>query len=657
MVPPYLNEPWDYFPFNDRDFTSVAELLMVPGCPPGLFTKQFAEFAPSSANVTSIFSQVTPLASSLTHTQLGARPIAPKAASNAFNAVPPTFPLRPHTFPYLVDKFFYTGASPTTATTSLFGDPTGDGWFKMFEFFEVPSQMIGAVGPVAQGTNFDWLRQDTKPGLINLNLIIDEEVFFSVFGSQDQNFNQQLLSFDQLPQPIFTGGTWTSTTTPPPVPLAAGASPIPLVVTATLAPPPGAPTTATGAPAAAYSMNNVGVVAYDRLTSTIDHRMKASFAQFLSLRHGGSGFVFGYGSGAVGQNFAVATSPANPNAPATPNLIPADRPFHSLSYPDINYTIMRPAALPPSAFTDPLMPTTPPTPAWPPKEYTGGYIGDPGVRNPSLYQGFVTNASATPPGSNPASILASQLLVPPAIPVRRLFQPPDYSPPITTTPPLPIKSNASEQGDPYINNLIPATAPVATGGLPLFLVAGTHLLCQRRRCEPVLGSERDCAAAATGGHAADAADEPVPWRELVPDGDSVAHRHEAEPLLPHRDVAEGDEPDHGADAPVRGLDHDRVLRGHAAGRSADGEREPGDVASHPGFRHPRARDRRLDRPDDAVPGLLPGRPTPAHRLTIPTHWQLPPGRRLPPDHRIMTLIVVSSQWPEMRERAVARVQK
>ena len=76
----------------------------------------------------------------------------------------------------------------------------------MFEFFEVPSQMIGAVGPVAQGTNFDWLRQDTKPGLINLNLIIDEEVFFSVFGSQNTNFNQQLLSFDQLPNMLFPNG-------------------------------------------------------------------------------------------------------------------------------------------------------------------------------------------------------------------------------------------------------------------------------------------------------------------------------------------------------------------------------------------------------------------------------------------------------------------
>ena len=158
---------------------------------------------------------------------------------------------------------------------------------------------------------------------------------------------------------------------------------------------------------------------------------------------------------------------------------------------------MRPAALPPSAYTDPLMPTTPPTPAWPPTGYTGGYIGDPGVRNPSLYQGFATNASATPPGSNPASILASQLLVPPAIPVRRLFQPPDATPaPITTTPPLAITSNASEQGDPYINNLIPvdrASGHRRAAAVPGPAAAGrgNHLLCERRRREPVLGSQRD----------------------------------------------------------------------------------------------------------------------------------------------------------------------
>ncbi len=50
--------------------------------------------------------------------------------------------------------------------------------------------------------------------------------------------------------------------------------------------------------------------------------MKACFRDFLSLRAGGTGFVFNFLS---------------------------ERPFHSLSYPDINYTIMRPAALPPAA--------------------------------------------------------------------------------------------------------------------------------------------------------------------------------------------------------------------------------------------------------------------------------------------------------------------
>jgi len=466
---PYLNEPWDYFPFNDRDFTSVAELLMVPGCPPGLFTKQFAEFAPSSTNVTSIFGMVKPLPSPspVLPPQFQNLPTAPATASSPFSVLGPTsYQLIPHTFPYLVDKFFYTGATPNSATTSLFGDPTGDGWFKMFEFFEVPSQMIGAVGPVAQGTNFDWLRQDTKPGLINLNLIIDEEVFFSVFGSQNSSFSQQLLSFDQLPSMLFFSGItqpWTAATTP--IPLVAGTSPIPLVVTASLA---------SGAPAAAYAMNNVGVLAIDRLSNgALGNRMKASFAQFLSLRHGGSGFVFGYGSGTTGQNTAVQMG--NTKAPAAPNNpIPADRPFHSLSYPDINYTIMRPAALPPSAYTDPPI-NQPATPLqWPPG-YAGNYTADPGVRNPSLYQGFLTAASAAPAGSVPQSTPSATggttpFLLPPAIPVRRLFQPPDVTP-ITATPV--VMNNASEQGDQYINNLSPNQTPpatVATGGLPPFQV-------------------------------------------------------------------------------------------------------------------------------------------------------------------------------------------
>ena len=164
-------------------------------------------------------------------------------------------------------------------------------------------------------------------------------------------------------------------------------------------------TLASGAPAAAYAMNNVGVLATDRLTGTLDHRMKASFAQFLSLRHGGSGFVFGYGGGTTGQNTAVQIG--NTNAPAAPNNpIPADRPFHSLSYPDINYTIMRPAALPPSAYTDPQINQPTPPLQWPPN-YAGNYTADPGVRNPSLYQGFTTAANANPAGSVPQSTPAT----------------------------------------------------------------------------------------------------------------------------------------------------------------------------------------------------------------------------------------------------------
>ncbi|MFO0909975.1 MAG: hypothetical protein U0794_16780 [Isosphaeraceae bacterium] len=47
----------------------------------------------------------------------------------------------------------------------------------MFDFFEVPSPAFKAIGPVASGTNYDWARQDLRAGLLNLNLIVDEEVF------------------------------------------------------------------------------------------------------------------------------------------------------------------------------------------------------------------------------------------------------------------------------------------------------------------------------------------------------------------------------------------------------------------------------------------------------------------------------------------------
>ncbi len=313
-------ENWDYFVFNDRDFSSVAELLLVPGCPPGLFTKQFVEFAPSQMNAANIFSAVTPVITptyptiSAVTTTVGfghclsrldrlatfatatvpfldvsqattiEQPgrLAPQPGTDGFRPSVPRFhhglcahrrpvrsrtgtiptPVQPHAFPYLVDKFFYTGAStfyyppnrvpgipapsrPTgpPAHVPVVGGPGGDGWFKMFEFFEVPSQMNGAIGPVAQGANFDWARQDIKPGLMNLNLIIDEEAFFAIFGRQSTSgFNQTLLNSIELPLLANTNANGqlvlpytmplatARTTAYPPIPQ--WGPPVPLVVSA-----------------------------------------------------------------------------------------------------------------------------------------------------------------------------------------------------------------------------------------------------------------------------------------------------------------------------------------------------------------------------------------------------------------------------------------
>jgi hypothetical protein len=569
--PPF--EIGDYLPFHDRDFTSVAELMLVPGCPPGLFTKQFIEFAPSFNNVESIFKNVAPWTN----------PIFLTAAPWGANAVPPAVPTAPNTitwvapasyatastpflanfavgsvqpqsYPYLADKFFYTayGQSNTLDPGGLVGGYTGDGWFKMFEFFEVPSQVIGAIGPVAQGTNFDWLRQDLKPGQLNLNLIIDEEVFFGIAGKQhitqnsaqqfdsasgnprwpSDQFNQDMLNFDQIPG--IAPGNYLPGTAQGGFPFPQGTPPIPMVVTSIYA---------DGSPASAYPMvssptpppfsgpwpappqppqpaqpGHNGLLALDPVTNFLylqtapalpqppySNALKAAFVQFLSLRHGGSGFIFGFGNGAVGQNSAVMPSPPGTN-PQPQGALPAERPFHSLSYPDINYTVMRPAALPPSQFTNPAPnpdPTTAASLLYPnnPSTYDTNtppngtasplwntFSGDPGVRNFSLYVGypsaFLASNPATlpagwaavpqttsppgypgaappvPPGGTPPT--ASYWPVyPPPIPVRRLFQPPDaYNsmPGALPTATTASASNASETGDPSINNLTALTA-------------------------------------------------------------------------------------------------------------------------------------------------------------------------------------------------------
>ncbi|MDR3664096.1 MAG: hypothetical protein P4L86_27540, partial [Mycobacterium sp.] len=131
-------EAWDYFPFNDRDFMSVAELTLVPGCPPGLFTKQFVENAPLNFKPTTA-PNITPPRTA---------PSSPNAGTALINNGT-SVPAVPHVYPYLVDNFFYTAGSlinlnpvgnqgTATGNGPLWpktGGPSGAGWHKMFEFF------------------------------------------------------------------------------------------------------------------------------------------------------------------------------------------------------------------------------------------------------------------------------------------------------------------------------------------------------------------------------------------------------------------------------------------------------------------------------------------------------------------------------------------
>jgi len=67
--------------------------------------------------------------------------------------VPQTMP-DPAVFPYLSDAFYYNRSA------------TGrDGWYKLMEFLEIPSNSVGYIGPVAAGQNADWARKDLRPGL------------------------------------------------------------------------------------------------------------------------------------------------------------------------------------------------------------------------------------------------------------------------------------------------------------------------------------------------------------------------------------------------------------------------------------------------------------------------------------------------------------
>lgn len=467
-------EPRDYFPFNDRDFTSVVELMMVPSCPPALFTKQFAEVTPPVQNLANqeLKAVIYPIPTApVTGGTVG--PLTTETTVWATSAldqanVPPAFSGNgiPHTFPYLNDEFFYTAASeppdnltvipkiagrwittePSTAPFNVYnrsstvdnaginryiGGPGGAGWFKMLDFFEVPSPAFGAIGPVAQGTNYDWARQDLRPGLLNLNLIIDEEVFLGLMGeSIYRRMNQ-----GQIGMP--GSATFANATTP---------------LAVTMVDEAGKPYQDPADPnrLGFYNIPNVGYFdptgftdpkdrnPYPGTTTTQNALMKACFADFLSLRHGGTGYLFAFGNGDTGSVAPVA----------------AERPFHSLSYPDIDYTVLRPAALPPSANT---VPSPNPSPGigrfttYPLGTLGGNYTGDPGVKNPYLF------AQTTP-------------TQPPPIPARRLFQYPDAwggLDGLTFPAGGANPSNASPAGDPNVNLQVAQKTGLTMGGVAM----------------------------------------------------------------------------------------------------------------------------------------------------------------------------------------------
>ena len=219
---------------------------------------------------------------------------------------------------------------------------------------------------------------------MNLNLIIDEEVFFGVAGQQDVNFNQQWLNFIQIP--AIPAGTYSLPLNGQ-APIPQYGPPVPLVVTAI---------DANGSPNYVYPIANQGVTATDPILAAAQPGqsgraepdrgqpdqggvrpvpLAAAWRLGLSLRFRGR---------IRGTGYAVV--PIDPPIPAPAGYgqgIPVERPFRSLSFPDIDYTVMRPATLPPSPFSNP--PSTDPN----------IYTADPGVRNPQLYPGYTTQNAPT----------------------------------------------------------------------------------------------------------------------------------------------------------------------------------------------------------------------------------------------------------------------
>jgi large repetitive protein len=466
---------WVMFPFHDRDFQGVAELLLVPGCPPGLFTKQFVE------NDTPNYTSPTTLPTT-TNTA------PPKTAFTAGTAPWGSQMGRsPHAHPYLVDKFYYDYDTTLTLTTTP--PNPHDGWSVMFEYFEVPSSAIGAIANVDSGENLDWARKDLKPGLLNLNMIIDEEVFFGLVDDPRLNIYNYGAPPNPSATPPFNGTAASPTLQASPVVLPTNANSeqptpggMPWIVTQIDYT--GAPTVdaSTGARIGAYPMywpatlnasgTSVPVQPYGRgffyfdpnyvnpVNSTpspiVYAGMKGAFADFLKLRHGGSGYVFSYHDPSTLEGTSATYAPTTIGSP------PAPQPYRSLSMSSLNLNVMRPAfppGVPPTApagsgfYMNVLFPQGATTPV--PVAISNFAVGG------SLTSAPTPN-TLDPAKRPPAAGKPPQVYIPP----RRLFQVPDSAntsyasdqgaqalPPNTTPPIFPMLSSyggAPAAGTPQI---------------------------------------------------------------------------------------------------------------------------------------------------------------------------------------------------------------
>ncbi len=318
----------------------------MPGAPPGLFTKQFVENTGMPISGGPAFSNnVLPASGSslfLYNTDPNGNATVPyplqtpptsldpskKTGTTGYEQLlPQPNPLNiPHAFPYLPQNFYYTGISTTGSPT--ISASTQAGWYTLLEFFEVPSPVYGAIGPVAQGDNGDWLRNDVKPGMINLNLIYDEEVFFGLVDDPRLNWVNSMTGVG--------GGVGGAIST--------GALVTPSYVTSI---------DASGNPLTSVGMKNRGF-----FSNAGTSAMKVAFSDFLKLRHGGSGLMGTF----VSPYYTLVNAPT----PYTGSVFP-EKPFHSLSaYSSsalsggnltVYDTIMRPARLTAYSGRLDLMPT------------------------------------------------------------------------------------------------------------------------------------------------------------------------------------------------------------------------------------------------------------------------------------------------------------